>query len=217
MKIAGFKKQTLIDYPGYISSVVFTQGCNFRCGFCHNPELVLPEKYGATYDEDAIFMYLKKYNKILDAVSITGGEPTIHKDLPEFINKIKQLGLKVKLDSNGTNTEMLDYLIKTELIDFIAMDIKHLLNYKTYNKTVGYHINKNTFNKILQSIDLIKSSEIDYQFRTTIVKGLHTIKQIRVLQKQFGAKYQIQNFNPEIILNPDLNIEPFSLSEFEEL
>ncbi len=95
MKIAGFKKQSLIDYSGNISSVVFTQGCNFRCGFCHNPDLVLPEKFGNTYSEDDIFNYLIKYKNLLDAVCITGGEPTIHKDLPIFISKIKELDLKV--------------------------------------------------------------------------------------------------------------------------
>ncbi|MEA3505406.1 MAG: anaerobic ribonucleoside-triphosphate reductase activating protein [Bacteroidota bacterium] len=217
MKIAGFKKQSLIDYPGNISSVVFTQGCNFRCGFCHNPNLVLPEKFEAVYDEEEIFDYLTKYSKLLNAVCITGGEPTMHKDLPLFITKIKELGLKIKLDSNGTNPDMLQYLFKNNLIDSIAMDIKHILEFKEYNNAVGNFITKETFLKVLNSIDLIKSSKIDYEFRTTVAKGLHNKKHIRILQKQFGVNYQIHNFNPEIVLDPNLNIKPFSESEYKEL
>jgi pyruvate formate lyase activating enzyme len=217
MKIAGFKKQSLIDYPGNISSVVFTQGCNFRCGYCHNPDLVLPEKFGNLYEEGKIFDYLIRYSKMLDAVCITGGEPTMYKDLPIFITRIKELGLKIKLDSNGTNPEMLHYLLENKLVDFIAMDIKHILNFRIYNQTVGNWISKEVFSKILNSINLIKNSNIDYEFRTTIAKGLHSKEHIQILKKQFGTNYQIQNFNPEIVLNPDLNLEPFSENEFTEL
>lgn len=217
MKIAGFKKQSLIDYSGNISSVIFTQGCNFRCGFCHNPDLVLPEKFGITYNEEKILEYLTKYIKMLDAVCITGGEPTIHKDLPLFISKIKELDLKVKLDSNGTNPEMLKSLIKQNMVDFIAMDIKHQLKFELYNKTVGNWISEDVFAKILNSIDIIKKSKINYEFRTTVAKGLHKKDDIKILKKQFGKNYQIQNFNPEIVLNPDLDLEPFSESEYKEL
>lgn len=217
MKIAGFKKQSLIDYSGNISSVVFTQGCNFRCGFCHNPDLVLLEKFGKTYDNKEIFEYLKKYAKLLDAVCITGGEPTMHKDLPQFISKIKKIGLKVKLDSNGTNPKMLKDLIDNNMVDFIAMDIKHQLEFELYNKTVGNRINEDVFAKILNSINIIKNSKIDYEFRTTIAKGLHKKEDIKILKNQFGENYQIQNFNPKIILNPKLKIKPFSKSEYKEL
>ncbi len=216
MKIAGFKKQSLIDYPGNISSVVFTQGCNFRCGFCHNPDLVLPEKYGKTYDNDEILAYLKKYAKMLDAVCITGGEPTMHKDLPLFISKIKDLDLKVKLDSNGTNPKMLKSLIEQNMVDFIAVDIKHQLKFELYNKTVGNRLNKDVFAKILNSINIIKNSGIDYEFRATVAKGLHKKEDVKTLKEQFGKNYKIQNFNPEIVLNKHLEIEPFSRSEYEE-
>lgn len=217
MRIAGFKKQSLIDYSGNISSVVFTQGCNFRCGFCHNPDLVLPEKFGDVYKEEKIFNYLKKYRNLLDAVCITGGEPTIHNDLPLFISKIKELELKVKLDSNGTNPNMLKILISQNMVDFIAMDIKHQLKFELYNKTVGNGINKDVFTKILNSIDIIKNSEIDYEFRTTIAKGLHKKEDTKTLKNQFGKNYQIQNFNPDIVLNENLEIVSFSKSEYEEL
>lgn len=217
MKIAGFKKQSLIDYPGNISSVVFTQGCNFRCGFCHNPDLVLPKKFGHTYHNDEIFSYLKKYSNLLDSVCITGGEPTIHKDLPNFILKIKELGLKVKLDTNGTNPKMLKDLIENNMVDFISMDIKHQLKFELYNKTIGNRINPTDFTKILKTISIIKRSKINYEFRTTVAKGLHTKENIKLLKKLFGEKYKIQNFNSEIVLTANSGIEPFSISEYEEL
>jgi pyruvate formate lyase activating enzyme len=217
MKIAGFKKQSFIDYSGNISSVIFTQGCNFRCGFCHNPNLVLPKKFGETYNNEEIKAYLKKYAYLLDAVCITGGEPTIHRDLPLFISEIKTIGLKVKLDTNGTNPKMLKKLISNKQIDFIAMDIKHLLIYEYYSKVVGNCINNEIFNKIKSSISIIRSSTIDYEFRTTIAKGLHKKNDIKILKKYLGEKYHIQNFNSEIILNPKLNIETFSKVEFDEM
>ncbi len=217
MKIAGFKKQSLVDFPGNISSVVFTQGCNFRCGYCHNPTLVLPEKFGNTFQEDHILTYLSDYKNMLDAVCITGGEPTIHRDLPAFIIKIKQLGLKVKLDSNGTHPDMLQYLCENRFIDFIAMDIKHVLDFRLYYQTVGNWLNKNVFLNILKSIVVIKKSKIDVEFRTTVAKGLHSKEHIKSLKKQFGTRYKIQNYKPEIVLNSNIAFEPFSESEYKEL
>jgi pyruvate formate lyase activating enzyme len=217
MKIAGFKKQSLIDYPGHISSVIFTQGCNFRCGFCHNPDLVLPEKFRQTYKEEEIITYLKKYSKMLDAVCITGGEPTIHNDLPELITKIKDIELKVKLDSNGTNPEMLKELLNYERIDFIAMDIKHVLDFEKYNKAVGNFINHRIFENILRSIELIQNAGIDYEFRTTVIKGLHTIDDILFLKNTFKENYKIQNFNPEVVLDPHTNYSAFTNEEIEML
>lgn len=210
MKIAGFKKQSLIDYPGNISSVVFTQGCNFRCEYCHNPDLVLPEIFSAVYKEDDLFKYWKKYQHLLDAVCITGGEPCIHKDLPDFIQKIKNLNLKVKLDSNGTQPELLKYLFDNNLVDCVAMDIKHILEFEYYNQAVGYALNQNTYNKVMESITLIENSGIDYEFRTTVVKGLHNIEQIKVLKNRFHKAYKIQNYNPEITLSSNSAFQAFS-------
>ncbi len=215
MKIAGFKKQSLIDFPGNISTVIFTQGCNFRCGFCHNPDLVLPEKFGPLYKQEMLFDYLKKYRHLLDAVCITGGEPTLHNDLPDFIREIKSFGLKVKLDSNGTRPDMLALLFEQKLLDFIAMDIKQVLDFSLYNAIVGNTINRTVFDKILRSITLIENAGIDYEFRTTVIKGIHQPEQIKALRKRFGRHYKIQQFNPEITLNPDLTGEPFSEKEFQ--
>lgn len=217
MKIAGFKKQSLIDYPGNISSVVFTQGCNFRCGFCHNPDLVLPENFGAVYSEEHVFDYLYRYKNLIDAVCITGGEPTIQYDLPDFIRRVKKLNLKVKLDSNGTNPGMLRQLFKNRLVDYIAMDIKQILEFDAYNMIVGNWINRKTFSKILESIELIENAEVDHEFRTTVIKGIHQREQIQNLKQRFGKNYKVQNFNPEIVLDPNLGGEPFPESEYKSL
>ncbi|MEA3316706.1 MAG: anaerobic ribonucleoside-triphosphate reductase activating protein [Bacteroidota bacterium] len=217
MKIAGFDKQSLIDYPGNITSVIFTQGCNFRCGFCHNPELVLPEKFTKTFSENLILDYLAKHNKLLDAVCITGGEPTLHSDLPVFIEKIKLLNLKVKLDSNGTNYSMLMYLIKENLIDFIAMDIKHILEYEKYNKIVGNYLSLQQYTEILKSIKLIEKSNIQYEFRTTIIKNMHTLQHIKDLKNRFQKNYKLQKFNPEKVLNRNIVMESYSEKEFNNI
>jgi len=217
MKIAGFKKQSLIDYPGNISSVIFTQGCNFRCDYCHNPNLVLPDKYETCYNEIELFSYWNKYKHLLDAVCITGGEPSIHKDLPDFIRKIKQIGLKVKLDSNGTNPDMLKYLIENKLIDFVAMDIKHVLVFEHYNSSVGQHLSQQNFSHILQSIKIIEASDIKYEFRTTVAKGLHTIEQIKSLRNRFKTSYTIQNFKPDVTLNENHHFEAWTKEELLEM
>ncbi len=217
MRIAGFKKQTLIDYPGNISSVVFTQGCNLRCGFCHNPDLVLPEKFSKPFNEEQVFNYLYRYKQLLDAVCITGGEPTIHSDLPKFIERIKKIGLKVKLDSNGTNPTMLRRLIDSNLLDFIAMDIKHRLNFGLYNRTVGFAINKTIFDNIRKSVNIIQNSGLRFEFRTTVVRSFHSKKDVAILTKQFGQNFKIQNFNSEVVLNPELELQQFSAHEFEQL
>ncbi len=217
MLIAGFQKQSLIDYPGNISSVLFTQGCNFRCGYCHNPNLVLPEYFEKVYQNEEIFNYLNKYKNLLSAVVITGGEPTIQKDLPYFIEKLKKLGLKVKLDSNGTNPQMITMLTTQKLIDCIAMDIKHILDYQKYNLAVGNVLNKSIYHKILESIEIIKNSGIDYEFRTTIVKGLHTIEEIKTLKKQFTQHHKIQNFRSAKIINQNSNFIGFSSGELQHI
>ena len=217
MKIAGFKKQSLIDFPGNISSVVFTQGCNFRCGFCHNPELVLPEKFTSLYRESDMFAYLNRFKSMLDAVCITGGEPTVHNDLPEFIERIKRLGLKVKLDSNGTNPAMIKSLINSGVVDFIAMDIKHLLIFERYNDTVGGVMGNGMFDKVLMSVDFIANSGVDYEFRTTVVKGLHKQEDIVELKRRFGVRYKINNFNLDVVLNTEKSYTPFSEKEIEQM
>jgi len=153
MKIGGLQKFSLLDYPGKISAVIFTQGCNFRCAYCHNPELVDPERFQACIPEEEVFAYLKKRRGLLEAVTVTGGEPTIQKGLIPFIRRIKAMGYLVKLDTNGSMPEVLEELIRQKLIDYIAMDIKAPL--EKYEDVIGVPVN---WEIIRQSIDVIKES-----------------------------------------------------------
>lgn len=166
MKIAGLQKVSLMDYPGKISATVFTQGCNFRCPYCYNPELVDPDRYKECLPEEAIFSYLKKRRGKLEAVTITGGEPTIQNDLLSFAQSVRTMGYLVKLDTNGSKPEVLEELIRHKLLDYIAMDIKAPL--AKYEAVTRVPVKGKT---IRQSIELIKASGINYEFRTTIVKS----------------------------------------------
>lgn len=212
MKIGGLQKLSLLDYPGYIAAIIFTQGCNFQCQFCYNPMLVWPAsregsklKYKAPSNdwgqeghsgisEYDLFVFLKKRAGKLDAVVITGGEPTLHPDLPEFIEKIRQLGYKIKLDTNGTNPTILEKLLKQKLVDYIAMDIK--APEKKYEKVTGVKIN---LDDIKKSIKLIMNSELPYEFRTTMVPGLHGSEDIAGIGKLIqGARlWYLQQFKSD--------------------
>ena len=170
MQIHGFAKLTLLDYPGRIAATVFTGGCNFRCPFCHNAVLVLDPNAQPLIPEDEVLRELESRKNKLEGVCITGGEPTLNRDLPEFIEKVRALGLLVKLDSNGTAPDMIADLIDRGLIDYIAMDIKS--SPEGYSKAVG--LKEMSMDDIFRSVDLIMQSGIDYEFRTTVVDGIHT-------------------------------------------
>lgn len=162
MKIVGFEKSSLIDYPGKISAVVFTQGCNFRCSYCHNPQLVYPHLFTQLLSIDGIFEFLEIRKKLLDAVTISGGEPTLQRGLIPFIERIKNMGFLVKLDTNGSMPDILKEILTNGLIDFVAMDIK--APFEKYDRVCdvgGYII------KIKESIRMIEASGISFQFRTT--------------------------------------------------
>lgn len=190
MIIGGIQKTSLIDYPDKISTVVFTQGCNFRCGFCHNKELVISKKTNNEFPEKDVLAFLKKRQSIIEAVVITGGEPTLQKDLIPFIIKIKDLGFFVKLDTNGSNPSIIKKLLKLKLLDYIAMDIK--APFSSYQKLTNSKIE---ISNIKKSISLIISSGINYEFRTTIMP-FFTIDDIEEISKMIkGAeKYYLQNF-----------------------
>ena len=166
MKIGGIQKLSLVDYPGKTSAAIFTIGCNMRCGYCHNPELVLPERYADAIPENDIIDFLKMRIGKLEGVVISGGEPTMHKDLPSFFAKVKGLGFHTKLDSNGTHPQMIKELISNNLVDYIAMDIKGPL--ENYQKIVAYPVDVNA---VQESIDIIIASNIEREFRTTVVKS----------------------------------------------
>lgn len=189
MNIAGVQKVTLLDYPGKVACEIFTQGCNFECPFCQNSGLI-PITNTGEFSEEEIFEYLNLRKNILDGVVITGGEPTVQKDLKGFIKKIKDLGLLVKLDTNGGNPKVLQELIDEDLVDYVAMDIKNIFN--KYNITAGKKIN---LDNIKKSIEILKASKIDYEFRTTIIKEMHSLDDIISICKLVGnAKYYLQNF-----------------------
>lgn len=189
MKISGFQKLSLVDFDGHISATIFVSGCNFACPFCHNSGLVAGSE--PDLNENEILEYLKKRFGILDGVCISGGEPTLYPDLPEFIEKIKKIGYTIKLDSNGTNPQMLKSLVEKKLIDYIAMDIKN--SFSKYSNTIGKDFDTNILN---ESIKYIMTCGIDYEFRTTLVKELHSQKDIEDIAKMIqGAKrYYLQKF-----------------------
>ncbi len=193
MRIGGLQKFSLIDYPEKLSCVIFTQGCNFRCPFCHNPELVYPYLFKETIPCEDIFKFLEKRKGQLEGVVITGGEPTIHKDLIGFIEKIKAFGYFIKLDTNGSNPFMLKKIIKCKLVDFIAMDIKAPL--EKYNILAGVEVN---LDAVLQSIEIIRKSKINYKFRTTYVTSLLDEVDISKIKKMIEdeERYKIQEFIP---------------------
>ena len=192
MLIAGMQKLTLLDYPNELACIIFTGGCNFKCPFCQNSSLIKYKEDETTISEEYVISYLEKRKNILDGVVISGGEPTIHKELEEFIVKIKNLGYKVKLDTNGYNPVMLESLIIKGLIDYVAMDIKNSID--NYSKIVGLKTIKT--DNILKSIKILKNSNIDYEFRTTIMKEYHSIENIKKIIKLIGkdSKYYLQNF-----------------------
>lgn len=187
MIIGGFVKNSFIDFPGHISCVIFTSGCNMNCWYCHNQSLINTQK-GLTSIEE-ILEFIKSRKQFLDGVVISGGEPTLHKDLKDVIKKIKELGLKVKLDTNGTNFEVLQDLVKNNLLDFVAMDIK--APFSSYKKITQTSDNMESIKK---SAALLIDGKVDYEFRTTFAPNL-TIKDIFELAKDIkGAKkYVLQN------------------------
>lgn len=190
MEIAGLQKLTLLDFPGKTACTLFTPGCNFRCPYCHNAELVWDTE-GERIPEDEIFAFLDKRKGLLDGVCITGGEPTMQKDLYSFIVKIKKEGFLVKLDTNGSHPQILQQLIKDNLLDYVAMDIKN--SKENYPLAAGVPVN---LEKLQQSIDLLMDSGIDYEFRCTVVKELHTAKDFESMGSWLkGAKrFSLQTF-----------------------
>jgi len=221
MQIAGIQKTTLVDFPGKIAATVFLRGCNFRCGFCHNPELVLPEHFLPLLNKQELFNFLESRLGKLQGVCITGGEPLLWGTTRELISHIKALGFAVKLDTNGSYPERLAEIIKDGDLDYIAMDIKSPLDkYELVTKS-----NKNLTAKsskleagILQSIDLIMSSGLDYEFRTTVVKPLHKPEDFRAIGQMIkGAKkYYIQNFVKSKQINELVKFESFSDKELKQ-
>lgn len=192
MKILGLEKMSLVDYDGKVAATLFTGGCNFKCPFCHNSPLVLDFNNLPSYTEDEVFSYLKKRQGILDGVCVSGGEPTLQKDLPEFIEKIKDLGYSVKLDTNGTNPDLIKLLNENGLVDYFAMDIKN--DREHYAAICGF--DKFDTIKVEKSVDYFLSGNADYEFRTTLIDEYHKAENITAIGEWLkGAKkYFLQKF-----------------------
>lgn len=191
MAIVYIDKLSLVDFDDYLCATIFTSGCNFRCPFCHNASLALNEDKNVIPFND-VLMFLKERKGKLDAVTYTGGEPTLHPNLKEELKEIKKLGYLIKLDTNGSNPKLLKELIDEKLIDYVAMDIKN--SFDKYNVTIAsFNID---LNKIKDSINIIMSSGIDYEFRTTIIKEFHDTNDIKEIAKMIkGAKrYRLQKY-----------------------
>ena len=201
MLISGLQKLTLLDYPGTVACTVFTGGCNFRCPFCHNAALVLPELMGQDTDEEQVLAFLKKRQGVLDGVAITGGEPLLHKDMASFLEKVRALGYKIKLDTNGSFPDRLQEIISAGLVDRVAMDIKNAP--ELYARTVG--LPALDLAPIERSKELLLRGDVDYEFRTTVVKELHKREDIEAIGQWLSGsrRYFLQNYKEsEQVIRP---------------
>lgn len=214
MEIHGFQKTTLLDFPGHVAATVFVGGCNFRCPFCHNGLLVLAPGNQPLIEEDEVLTYLKKRRGILEGVCITGGEPTLQKDLIFFIKKLKAMDYLVKLDTNGYCPEVLEELLAERLLDYVAMDVKASM--ERYGIAAG--VSNIECERILESIGLLKRCDIPYEFRTTVVKGLHRIEEFEEIGKILSGcrAYFLQGFRGSDNMIGE-GYEAFSAQEMEEI
>ena len=214
MYINGFQKLTILDYPGKVACIIFTPGCNFRCPFCHNAALVTHIDKDTYINEEEVLSYLRKRQGILDGVVITGGEPLLQDGIEEFIGKIKDLGYAIKLDTNGSFPEKLISLVEKGLVDYVAMDIKN--SKAKYMVTIG--VNNIDMASIEKSVDFLLQNKVDYEFRTTIVDGFHTVDDIQdiVAWIKGAHKYFLQNFvdSGDLI---EVGLSPVSVDMLKEM
>jgi len=215
MLISGIQPFTILDFPDRIACIVFTLGCNFRCGYCHNPEFVVPEKVRAmrtsVISEDTFFRFLSQRRNLLEGVVISGGEPTIHQDLLEFISRIKKEGFLVKLDTNGSNPEVVQNLIGQKLLDYIAMDVKTIKD--QYQSLVGREVPA-----IEKTIAIMRDSGVPYEFRCTLIRELHTPAVLSSMaQMMHGAqRVYLQQFRNQTTLDPRFeSYHAFTQAEME--
>lgn len=192
MIIQGLQKLTLLDYPGKVACTIFTAGCNFRCPFCHNASLVLDTSKNQVIPEEEVLAFLKKRQGVLDGVCITGGEPLIQHDIESFMEKVKDLGYELKLDTNGSYPDKLKLLVEKGLVDYVAMDIKN--SQESYGKTIG--IEGYDIENIHKSIRYLLSGVVPYEFRTTVVKEFHQKSDFYSIGRWISGaqKYYLQQF-----------------------
>lgn len=213
--IGGVQKVSLVDYPGQVAAVLFTIGCNMRCGYCHNPELVLPDRYADTIAEEDVLLFLESRKGKLNGVVISGGEPTMHWGLPALVARIKAMGFLVKLDSNGTHPDMIAWMLREKMLDFVAMDIKGPL--EKYQAIAAYPIDTAA---VQRTIELLRYSDIEYEFRTTVVKSQLAPGDFTGIGELIkGApRFALQRFRPGKTLHPAFRHETtYSDEEFEAI
>lgn len=224
MKIAGIQKSTFVDYPGKLACVVFTQWCNFRCNFCHNPECVLPEKMllfqNDLIPEQVFFNFLESRKWFLDWVSICWGEPTLWPDLYDFAKRIKEMWYSVKLDTNGRDYQIVKRMIQDGILDYVAVDLKHSIH--EYDNAVWVVQPAEFYNSYQKLLQLLIESDIDYEYRTTVVKGMHTADDIENMAYyiRWAKNYYLQNYVWGNTLDPEFGWEPFNeekLIEFQTI
>ena len=215
MKILGFQKTTLLDYPEHVAATVFTGGCNFRCPFCQNADLVYNRLEG--YGEEEILSFLQKRKGILDGVCITGGEPTLQPDLETFIRKVRGLGLKVKLDTNGYRPRLLEGWIKEGLLDYVAMDIK--ASKENYALAAGVSPDCFQLSAIEESVELLKEGQVPYEFRTTVVRGIHRIEEFEQIGRwlQGCTAYFLQSYSDGGRILDGAGLSSFSIEQLRQM
>jgi pyruvate formate lyase activating enzyme len=216
MRIVGFIKTSLVDWDGNVSAVIFLPGCNFRCPFCHNRELVLDPNGVPEVSLTPILEYLEQNSDFLDGVVVTGGEPTIHNGLPDLLSRIGAVGLKLKLDTNGTNPAMLADLIDSSIIDSVAMDIKAPLDHR-YDELSGTDA---PLEDIKRSISILMDSDIEHEFRTTVVPHLIKEEEVEAMAAYIGGarKYVLQQFRPGTTIDGRLSkIDPYPVDRLRSM
>lgn len=214
MEFGGWQKCSLIDFPGKISAVLFTRGCTFRCPFCHNPSLVLPGTR-PTVSEEEVLTFLEQRRGKLDGVVISGGEPTIHHELPRFIRAVRQMGFQIKVDTNGSRPDVVEHLLTAGLVDYWAMDRKASL--ARYSHLAGVSIDPET---IVQTSRLVMDATDAYEFRTTVIREFHPPEEVLQIARELsGARRLIlQRFRPDVTLDPSLQkATAYSDEEMERL
>jgi len=214
MKIGGFQKTSLLDYPEEISAIIWTLGCNFNCPFCYNPDVV--KKTAKIISEEEILSFLEKRKNVIDGLVITGGEPFLQKDIGSFCEKIKKIGYKIKIDTNGTYPEKLKELLDNKIVDYIAMDVKAPKG--KYKKLAGVDVD---ISKIDESIQIIKNKAPDYEFRTTVVPGLISLKDVVEIAKwlENSKRFYLQQFkdNAFHISEKFDNVRPYDFTELNQM
>jgi len=216
MEIKGFVKSTLIDWEGKVASILWVGGCNFRCPYCYATDLVLNPAGLPTIPFEEVIGFLKEKKKWIDGVVICGGEPTIHPDLSQFIQSFKKIPIAVKLDTNGTNPDLLKSLIRNKLIDYIAMDLKAPLD-SNYNEIAGVTVN---LEKIKETIDILLKGDLDYEFRTTVCPAFLAKEDIVKMASSVGSarRYILQQFRPGECINKQMNkITPYTSQQLEDM